>query len=247
MNCEHISELLPGYALGALELEEQMLVDAHLAHCLECRAELARYLPVVSSLAFAAEVREPSPELRARVLSSVAGAATDFAAARERRQHRRGLIPFSRWALAAAAVFAGLVLWNAVLQVQVVHQRDDLARQAEMVTLLALAEEPGVVLHGTEAAPLARGRLIPSPDGRGAALVVQGMPAPPPDRVYQLWLIRPDGRRDSGGLFTVDDGHAVLYVHAPTDVRNYAAVGITDEPSGGSASPTGTKMLGGEL
>ncbi|RME44671.1 MAG: anti-sigma factor, partial [Chloroflexi bacterium] len=43
MNCEHILELIPGYALGALDVEERMLVDEHLAQCSECRAELASY------------------------------------------------------------------------------------------------------------------------------------------------------------------------------------------------------------
>jgi anti-sigma-K factor RskA len=247
MNCEHIQELLPAYALGALSVEEQVLVDAHLARCPDCRAELGTYQPAVSSLAFAAEVREPSPELRDRVLAQVAGTPVDFTAARGRREHQGRLIPFPRWALAAAAVFVGLVVWNVVLQMQIIQQRDSLARQAEVVTLVALAEEPGAILQGTETAPLARGRLIPDRDGHGAALVVQGMPAPPPGRVYQLWLIRPDGERDSGGVFTVDDGHGVMYVHAPTSVSEYVAVGVTDEPPGGSPGPTGTKVLGGKL
>lgn len=133
------------------------------------------------------------------------------------------------------------------MQVQIMQQRDHLAWQAELVTLLALTEESGIVLQGTEAAPLAKGRLIRDPDGKGAVLVVQGMPAPPPGQVYQLWFIRPDGRRDSGGLFTVDDGRGVLYAHLPANVDEYVAVGVTDEPAGGSPGPTGTKVLGGEL
>lgn len=247
MNSEHISELIPGYALGALDAEERMLVDVHLAQCPECRAELDLFRPVVASLAFAAEVREPSPELRDRVLAQVAASPIDFVAARERKQRRRRLTTFRGWALAIAAVFVGLVVWNVMLQVQVMQQRDHLQEQVEVVALLALSDQVGFALQGTEVAPQAKGRLIPNPDGHGAALVVEGMPAPPAGRVYQLWLVRPDGHRDSGGLFTVEDGRSAIYVHPPTSFSNYTAVGVTDEPAGGSPEPTGTKVLGGKL
>lgn len=250
MNCEHISGLIPAYALDALDVEERMLVDAHVAHCPACLAELDAFGPVAASLAFVAEPREPGPELRDRVISRIGTEPIEFVAAREQRiarRHQRGRIPVSGRVLAAAAAFAGLVIWNVVLQVQVMQQRDHLARQAELVTVLALAEEPGISLKGTQAAPLASGRLIQDPSGHGAAFIVQGMPPPPPGQVYQLWFIRADGRRDSGGLFTVDDGRAVMYAHPPADVSEYVAVGVTDEPAGGSPGPTGTKVLGGQL
>lgn len=248
MNDTHVSELIPGYALGALDVEEQILVDAHLARCPECRAELESYQPVVASLAFAANGCEPGRDLRDRVLSRIAAGPLDSTAIPGQPRRQRSLISLPAWALAAAAtMFIGLLIWNGILQVQLMRQREHLASQTEVVALLALADEAGVLLQGTEAAPMAKGRLIPDPDRQGAALVVQGMPAPPPGRVYQLWLIRSDGGRDNGGLFTVDGGRAILYVRPPASLDSYVAIGVTDEPARGSPRPTGTKVLGGSL
>lgn len=248
MNCEQIAELIPGYALDALDLEERMLVEMHLAQCPECQAELEALRPVASSLAFVAEVQEPSAQLRERIRADLSTPhLVDAQRVPGRHQPRGKLIPFPAWALAAAAVFIGLIVWNVMLQLQIGEQRERLEQQAEIVTMLALAEKPGVVLQGTEAAPGAKGRLVPSPNGEGAALVVQDMPPPPPGRIYQLWLIRPDGQRDNGGLFTVDEGRGMIYIHPPANLSQYVAVGVTDEPPGGSPGPTGTKVLGGKL
>jgi anti-sigma-K factor RskA len=80
-------------------------------------------------------------------------------------------------------------------------------------------------------------------DGDQAILVVYGLPQPPAGQVYQLWLIH-NGQRDSGGLFTVDDkGYAVLLVRSLHRFSEYQAIGVTNEPAGGSPGPTGTRVL----
>ncbi len=74
------------------------------------------------------------------------------------------------------------------------------------------------------------------------------MPALPSGMTYQLWLVDSEGKRTSGGMFTVDSqGRGWLMGHSPQPLNRYKSVGVTMEPWGGSPGPTGAKMLGGNL
>jgi len=77
-------------------------------------------------------------------------------------------------------------------------------------------------------------------------LIIRNLPPPPAGKAYQLWLIRPNGVRDNGGLFTGGDT-VVLPVKPPTDWHTYQGVGVTIEPAKGSPSPTGPRVLNGGL
>jgi anti-sigma-K factor RskA len=71
MSHEGYKEMLPLYALGALEAEDARALEAHLAACAECRAELNEWRSTAAALAYAARTVEPSVRLRARILESV--------------------------------------------------------------------------------------------------------------------------------------------------------------------------------
>ena len=76
--------------------------------------------------------------------------------------------------------------------------------------------------------------ISPSKD----ALVVKmnDVPAPPPGKVYQMWLIPKDGSAPvSQGLM---DAEALSKPAVVKGIRTAASLGITVEPAGGSASPT---------
>jgi anti-sigma-K factor RskA len=63
---------------------------------------------------------------------------------------------------------------------------------------------------------------------------------------YQVWLIQPDGRRVSGGLFCPESDQPFVSVIIPSSrpFTDYTGLGITVEPSGGSPGPTGPRVLG---
>lgn len=63
--------MLPLHALGTLEAEDARAMEAHLAACAECRAELDEWRATAAALAYAARTVEPSVRLRARILESV--------------------------------------------------------------------------------------------------------------------------------------------------------------------------------
>lgn len=67
-----LAELLPSYALGALEGDERAEVEEHLEACAQCAAELAAWRGTTERLADATPAVAPSPNARARVLAAVA-------------------------------------------------------------------------------------------------------------------------------------------------------------------------------
>ena len=69
----HVLDLLPAYAVGALEFEETSRVEAHLLSCLICRNERNAFQSAVDQLSFAAPDAVPSSDLRDRLMQRVQG------------------------------------------------------------------------------------------------------------------------------------------------------------------------------
>lgn len=239
----HVTDLLPGYALGSLEESEMTLVAEHLATCAPCQEELRAYQAVSDRLGLAAAESSPSPGLKEAVLAHIggdrqksgAGAKGAPASWWERvRVAWRGLSPVVGMAGLVAVV--ALAASNVILWQQV--------RQLETKSIQPL---PVVALRGTGSAAEATGMLIMSQDRLSGTLVVDELPELSEELVYQLWLIR-DGERTSGGIFTVTaKGYGALELWPGEPLSDYQAFGITIEPAGGSEGPTGERVLAGEL
>jgi anti-sigma-K factor RskA len=85
--------------------------------------------------------------------------------------------------------------------------------------------------------------------GRGLLLVAHGLPQLPAGKCYQLWATHKSGTAvESVGLLKTDGaGTGYLYARASTDLEHVTGLAITDEPSGGSVSARGRKLLFGVL
>ncbi|HEX9943953.1 MAG TPA: zf-HC2 domain-containing protein, partial [Thermoanaerobaculia bacterium] len=120
-----LEELLPAYALGALDGEDLRELEAHLAQgCAECRRQLDLWQRDLEALAESVPPVEPSETARARVLKLAAGTA----APAPRR--------LPRWVPFAAAALLLLGVWGAAGQIgmrgevrRLTAERDRLARQ----------------------------------------------------------------------------------------------------------------------
>lgn len=101
-----------------------------------------------------------------------------------------------------------------------------------------------IPLAGQESAPGASGALYV---GQGESVVVlSGLEVLPENQTYQLWLIPADGSPLPSGLLAVQQaGVDSLTITLPDDASKYAAVGVSIEPAGGSAAPTGPIVLVG--
>jgi Putative zinc-finger len=113
-DCRDWRELLGVYALGQLEGDEKVGLEAHLEGCAQCREELALLEPVARMLPHADPERfesapQPPPELGARIAATIAGERKQT----EQRRRRRlfgGFALGGATAALAAAVLAIFVL-----------------------------------------------------------------------------------------------------------------------------------------
>jgi anti-sigma-K factor RskA len=71
MKHEDYKELIALDALDVLDENERRMLEAHLAECAECRAELDATRAAASALAYATPSIAPAPELRAQILARI--------------------------------------------------------------------------------------------------------------------------------------------------------------------------------
>ena len=269
-----LAELVPEYALGLLPADEAALLERHLSHCPACRQELAELTETVGLLPYATPPAWPRPEVKAALLARLPSAPPRLEddrlagaePARPLPAHparvgvspgtagRRRLVVF-----AAAAALVALLGWNVALQRQLGEARRqnaalmaEAAQAAEERQIAHLLTSPGSAhaLTESELTPRPVGYIYTDPDSTLGLILAYRMPPLPPGQRYQLWLIQPDGTRESGGLFAVDQsGNGQMVVRAPRPLGSYGAVGITAEPWNGSPTggPTGPRVVGGPL
>src|SRR5215203_1564398 len=253
-----IEELLPAYALGALDGEDLRELEEHLAGgCAECRGQIDLWQRDLEALADSVAPVEPSEMTRARVLRLTGAAPAP----------RR--IP--GWLAFAAAALLLLAVWGAAGQFRMGGQvrrltaerarlatrvealgrevdqaRAEARRAARALQVLAAPGVQSVVLAGLGPAPGAAGHTYVNPRTRDALFYAFDLPPLARDRTYQLWFIA-NGKPVSAGTFAVDPrGTASLRVDRTVDARDIQAWAVTIEPPGGVPQPTGEMVLMGE-
>ena len=208
-----IHDLTAGYALDALDADEERAYEEHLATCERCRDELAELQPAASALAFGVEAADPPSGLRERILERAAAERTNNVVPFRRRRTTVVASAFGAVA-AAAAVVVGIwatSLWR------------ELAREREALEILADPQAKPVPLRG------ANGRLVVA-STRDAALVLSGVGRAPEGKTYEVWVIA-GGKPVPAGLFKGELGRTVVRLRTP--VPSGATVAVTIEREGG--------------
>ncbi len=266
-------DLLPAYALGALDEEEAGFVERHLPDYPDCVAELAALRDDLALLAFVASPVAPPPAVKDALFARLdreQGAARPSSATiiplPSARPGRFGDRRGARATLAAlaAVLIVGLLGWAAIAQARLNAERQRLAatvQQNEQLTArvsqLAFVDKllndpsaahpvsgPAVEQYGLPPA----GYVYIDPTSTIGLMLTYWLPTIAPDQRFQVWLVTPDGARDSGGLFTADArGNAHVIINAPAPFAKYKSIGVTIEPTGGSPGPKGPRVCGGEI
>jgi anti-sigma-K factor RskA len=232
--CEH-RETVASYVLGALPEDEHERFATHLATCEECQTSVADLQVAADALPLAAVQLVPPPELKDRIMTVVRSEAelrqAVEAGPRHATEPRRpwwrgrflglGALP----AAAAASLLIAVLVAGGVL----IANGGNGTKTVQGQVLIA-------------SAPKARASLRLSDDA--TKLTVSGMPAPPPGKVYQVWLKPPSqAPRPTRALFRVDArGDADVQIQRGR-LKGIEQVLVTAEPDGGSQAPTSDPVI----
>lgn len=222
---DEIRELIASVALGAATPEESDLVEVHVAGCGECRAELDDMRAAVSGLAVDVPQLDPPSAVKASVMDVVRREAAAMRPAPARppgpRERLSALLPgrAGLWpALAAglAAAVLGIAVGGGVFS------------GADVRTVAGVCTTAGVSC---------------SAEVRGdqAILRVSGLPALPPGRGYEVWLIREGSAPVSAGFMGSDASGRLLAVTEGLD--GVQALAVTPEARENTAAPTSTPIV----
>jgi anti-sigma-K factor RskA len=227
-----VIDLIPGYVLGSLEDDESRLVASHLDGCAACRAELRAYEDLMAGIATAAIPQVMAPaSLQQRVMQQIQPSPVPAKVAQAQPAWwQRFRLP--QLSLRLAGALAMLVLIAVAAAIWAQPTTTSLPRTVQM--------------QGTDNAPGAEALFEANTRGTEATLRVTGLMPLDSSQQYQLWLIKPDGTRDSGAVFSVQaDGSAVIQISPPEQLDHYQRLGVSIEPAGGSPAPTGPQVLAG--
>lgn len=245
LTCDEVKPLLPGLAAGALDADERAVINAHLAGCADCRAELAEYNAVAYGLTQVVPQHTPSPALRGSILAAARASApqatTTGSAEPSWLERLRAILNKPGYTLGAAiAVVAAALALVPILSAQRVSP--EIARRAQIIAERSKA----VAMRGTENAPAASATMSLGGDDRSAVLEVANLPPLPAGKAYCSWLVYDSGKaRDMGALFTVDEaGNAAVLIDAPRSLAIYGRFTVTIEDAGSKPEkPTGPRVL----
>jgi anti-sigma-K factor RskA len=262
------------YALDALDAADREAFASHLETCVECRALVASYAPVMANLGLATEPLRPPESLRARTLARAVNQPRPRSTMTSRPPLEVPARPARQaaawWLLAAsltAAVGLGIYAWSLRQQVGVLRTivsqasaevqavraelanvRRESTRLGSAVNVLSAADLRRVDLAGQAQASAATARAFVS-QSRGLMFSAEHLPALAAGHVYQVWVLAPTPI-SAGVLTPAPDGTATATMPMPNDITLAAitAVAVTEEPSPqGSPTPTMPILLVGNV
>jgi anti-sigma-K factor RskA len=211
------SEDLAAYMLGALDPREVAGFERHLEDCERCQNDLRWFEPAVRTLPESVERQEPPPSLREALMTEVRADAEP----QTRPAKRRSWSWFSRPAMA----FAVVLLAVAVVAGYEIGKGG--SGNSASPTVLSANE------HGIEV------KMVT--EGDGGTLHLANLHQLSPDKVLEAW-VRREGTIEAVPALLVPDrkGQAETTI---SDMSGVDTVMVTEEPQGGSDTPTGEPVV----
>jgi anti-sigma-K factor RskA len=119
--------------------------------------------------------------------------------------------------------------------------------QSRLTFIANAAPDRTILLPGTDEAPEASGLLYLGQNDQ-ALLLLNNLAPLSAQQTYQLWLIPENEAPIPVSLLAVQSTSPTwLDIQIPPEARNFAKVGVSTEPAGGSLSPTGPIVLLGTV
>jgi len=238
--CQPFRELLPCYALEALDPDEARSLEKHLRTCADCRVELEKYRTIA---------RACCTHFRALLRLKVS-ARLDCAFGRGETSAGPRRIP--RWQnIGAMGDGAGVGRADCPERLNDDTTQTMRQQQAALATQLTVSQKAMSLAtyhesHTYELSGAAAGTVVLNDELHSGALFMWGLAPLDAAHIYQIWLVQKDGKRVSGGLFKPEPGQPFVsaLISIPQPLPNFVALGVTVEPSGGSPGPTTPKVFG---
>jgi anti-sigma-K factor RskA len=246
------------YVLGALDGDEKVAFESHLASCASCKAKVADARGRIAMLALSAPAVSPSPGVKEQLMRQIATAHGTAGAPPDAGPEAEGI--FARWwglllPLAGALAMATLLLWLhneqldrqiAELRSTVQRQQNEIAQAHDVAELMSARDTVVVSLAVQKNQPEGMARVLYN--SRRGMLVYNGhLPTTTPDKSYQLWLVPMTGAPISAGVFTPANGEMdSMMAKVPAGIPA-KAFAVTLEPAGGMPQPTGPMILVGPV
>lgn len=248
-------ELIPVYALGALEGDELKEIEGHLeTGCPLCRENLTEMEKVVHLIPYSLPPTSPSIKVKDSLLGRIKTKKRLQEESFEPGfwQRLRPVWLGLAWAMALILLitqFISNLSLKDVLEdkhLEITELKERVTRQSQIVRFL---ENPNVViinLAGLKPQLKTRGRVLWDTRRNTAFFYGLHLPQIPSGKTYQLWVIA-DNSPKSAGIFKVDqEGNNVMELKSlpePSKIQKFA---VTLEPEGGLPQPTGEMYLAGD-
>jgi hypothetical protein len=266
-----LTEQAVGWALHALEPDEEMAVLLHVPQCATCQVAVREADAVLSSLGAAVEQVEPPASLREAILSAAGDTPQVSSTSRRaapaplpQSRHRldeptppatpprsRGSWPTRRRLVAASVALIGVLAVGglAVRTTQLEQQSETLTAQAQSIAdLMGQLDKPGV-RHAmlADASTGATTAAVVVVDGKRQVYVVS-LPANSKNNTYVLWGLRAGAAPAPLGPFDVESGdkgvHTVGDVNGSDGFTDYA---ISIEPGKTAPAKPTTVVAKGQV
>jgi hypothetical protein len=258
MTTDEVKELVPFYALGALDAATTREVETWLRGAsAEEQREAEGFREIAALLPYALSAPAPPVSLRATLLSQLPAQSAKVLPFKPRVSQPPVARQWTQWLAAAAALVMTmgtayfywqnqkLKLENLALTQQVADVKAEQQAQIEQV----LAPLNRILTMKGVTAQNASAKIVWDVPQQRWLLQVYDLPAPPSDKDYQLWYVTKDAKL-SAAVFSPDArGRFTLQLQLPANVNaeTLAATAVTLEPKGGVPQPTGQFYLMAQL
>jgi anti-sigma-K factor RskA len=216
MTRDQYTDLCELYAVGALDGEERLEFEHHLAGCADCRAGLEQAMELNEMIFSATPGVEPSPQLRRRILAGFGRPA----------KNPRRVIGWTFALAAAALILAFFAVWTSEHNKRLANEAE-LARLREIQQILQAPATKEVTFGPQPAAP--HGSIFIH-QKLGMILIASGLPAPPPGSTYESWVVPKDGVPVPIEAFRAPDGRGISLLRPSLAVDQLKAVAVSLEP-----------------
>lgn len=255
MDCVDFQELNSGHALDALDEADRRALEAHVATCPACAADLAAMREVVGALGYGAPAAPLPAELKGRLRERIRA---EEAAAQRPASPAPVAVAKGGWGWKVASVLlaAGLLASLArqsglqgelgVVRAKNVELLAQVAVAQERLASLGASDVRVVSLAGQPGTPGGEARLFWSAERNAWILAIAELPPAGAGKTYQLWAVTADSKLSMGTFEPNARGAAVVETRLEQPGRPVAAA-ISLEPAGGVPQPTGPIVMLGNL